>query len=159
MHYRSTYEGLPFFLPNRLIEFEYLKSDNQSTDEEYNKLAKPFSKEIDFAFFVANFGYTKADYNALTEREKMFIMKAWEEKQVLQTALINKAVSNAVCNALRKKNSRAMPLWKKKPKKANKEQSKALISDIEKIEKTQGKFWVDKIYKANGIKREVKANG
>lgn len=159
MHYRNTYEGLPFFLPNRLIEFEYLKSDNQSIDEEYSRLAKPFSREIDFAFFVANFGYTKADYDALTECEKAFIMKAWEEKQVLQTSLVNKAVANAVCNALRKKNSRAVPLWKKKTKKANKAQSKALIADIEKIEKTQGKSWVDKIYNANGMTREVKPNG
>lgn len=86
-------------------------------------------------------------------------MKAWEDKQVLQTALINKAVSNAVCNALRKKNSRAVPLWNKKPKKANKEQCRALIADIQNIEKEQGKSWVDKIYKANGIKREVKRNG
>lgn len=148
---------MSFFLPRRLIELEYLKSD--APDIEYNKEAEPYSKELDFAFFVVNFNYTKAAYNALTMREKAFIYKAWEDKQVCETSLINKAVSNAVSNVLRKKNSKAIPLWKRKPRKGNTENGKRLISEIKKIEKSQGTSWIDKIYKANGMERRVKSNG
>ena len=98
-------------------------------------------------FFCCHFNYTKADYNALTMREKAFIYKAWEDKQVCETSLINKAVSNAVSNVLRKKNSKAIPLWKRKPRKGNTENGKRLISEIKKIEKSQGTSWIDKFIK------------
>lgn len=55
---------MPFFLPRRLIEFEYFSSDE--ADQEYMEIAEPYQKDIDFAFFVVNFGYSRSDYDALT---------------------------------------------------------------------------------------------
>lgn len=57
-------KGLPFFLPRRLIEFEYFSSEE--ADQEYMEIAEPYQKDIDFAFFVVNFGYSRSDYDALT---------------------------------------------------------------------------------------------
>lgn len=69
---------------------------------------------IDFAFFVANFGYTRSDYDNLTLTERAFIFKAWEDKQVVESTLIDKAVFNATVNANRKKGKKIHPLWEKK---------------------------------------------
>ena len=79
----------PFFLPSRLIDFEYLTSE---PDPSYDKLAEPFQKEMDFAFFVANFGYSKSDYESLTRKEKAFIYKAWENKLVSDNTYLYHAV-------------------------------------------------------------------
>lgn len=57
-------KGLPFFLPRRLIEFEYFSSEE--ADQEYMEIAESYQKDIDFAFFVVNFGYSRSDYDALT---------------------------------------------------------------------------------------------
>lgn len=116
---------------------------------------------MDFAFFAVNFGYSKRDYNELTERERLFIYKAYENKIVSDTMLIRDAVFNAVNNALRKKGKRFQKLWKKRVKKADKtivQDNLQTVLDIEKKETG----WIDKIYKANGIKkptRKQKGNG
>nr|DAG31496.1 MAG TPA: hypothetical protein [Caudoviricetes sp.] len=115
-------------------------------------MAKPYQEDIDFAFFVVNFGYTKADYNALTERERMFIYKAYENNLVSQSTLLRDAVFNAVNNALRKKGKRFQKLWKKRPKKANKELVNTNLQTVQEIEQRE-KGWIDIIYKANGMKK------
>ncbi len=123
------------------------------SDPEYEREARNYQNEIDLAFFVVNFGYSKSDYNALTPLEKAFILKAWEAKLVSDTTYQRNAVLNAVSNAFRKKGKRFIPLWKKKQKKINKEIAKDNLKLVESMEKENGKSWVDFVYKANGIKR------
>lgn len=116
-------------------------------------MAKPFQEEIDFAFFAVNFGYSKRDYLELTDTERQFIYKAYENKVVSWSTLVRDAVLNAVGNALRKKNKRFQKLWKKRAKSADRDliiENTKTILEIEKKEKG----WIDLIYKANGIKRK-----
>ncbi|NBI08247.1 hypothetical protein D3Z33_15410 [Senegalia massiliensis] len=142
---------MPFFIPSQLVEFEYLGGGER--DLEYEKLAKDYQKEIDFAFFVTNFNYTKEDYLDLTPKEKMFIMKAWETKLVSDSTHMRNAVLNAVNNAMRKKNKKFVDLWKKKQKKLDKELARNNLKIVQKLEKDNDKSWVEKIYKANGMKK------
>ena len=117
-------------------------------------MAKPYRNVIDFAFFAVNFHYSKADYMALTPTEKAFIYKAWEEKTVSDTTLIRDSVLNAISNALRKKNSMFKKLWKKLQQEADTEKAKDDIKIALEIEEKEGKGWVDRIYKAAGLKRK-----
>lgn len=114
-------------------------------------MAKDYQKEIDFAFFVVNFGYSKSDYEMLTPCEKAFIYKAWENKAVSDSTMFRDAALNAISNAFRKKNKRFIRLWKKKQKKANKDVIKENLHVIEEAEKKEGKGWVDLIYQTNGF--------
>lgn len=116
--------------------------------------AKEYHRLIDFAFFVANFNYTKAQYDALTSVEKLFIRKAWENKQVLETSLINNAMVNALGNLHRKKGKKWIRLWNPKPKQTNREAQQDNLALIEQMEKEQGKGWVELLYKSIG--KEVK---
>lgn len=98
-----------------------------------------------FAFFVANFGYTKSDYEKLTKREVLFIMKAWENKLVLESQLVANAFYNAYSNANRKKGTKAIPLWRKtKNKKANIKKLKAQFNEVEKM--STDNDWVKLLY-------------
>ena len=63
------------------------------------------------------------------------------------------AVQNAISNAFRKKNSKAIPLWKKIQKKLNKEKAQDDFLLVQEIEEKEGKTWVDLIYEMNGIRR------
>lgn len=140
---------MPFFLPRELVELEYL-GGQPTNDEE----AKQYRFDTDFAFFVVNFHMSRADYESLTQREKAFIRKAYENKVVFETTMIDNAVNNAVANALRKKGRSAAPLWKKKPKRADNEKLRA---ELKKGSKEIDKSWVEKIYAANGnLKRLTK---
>lgn len=123
-------------------------------DTQYKELAKPYQTDIDFAFFVANFGYSKADYEALTPREKAFIFKAWEGKIVSDTTHIRNAFLNGYVNAKRKKNKRIIPLWKKKQKRADKEVVHNNLEIIKENIVKEGKSWLDTIHRANGMKRK-----
>ena len=108
---------------------------------------------MDFAFFAVNLGYSKSDYYELTPREATFIRKAWEEKLVSDNTLMRNAVLNAVSNALRKKNSRFRELWKKFGRPVDKEKVEDNLKIIQDIEAKEGKDWIDRIMKANGLKR------
>lgn len=121
-------------------------------------MAKPYQKDIDFAFFVVRFGYSKKDYQDLTPREAAFIRKAWEDKVVSESTMIRNAVLNAVGNALRKKNSRFRDLWKKLSKPVDKELESEHIRTVHEIEAKEGKSWIDRILKANGIFERKKVN-
>ncbi len=101
---------------------------------------------MDFAFFVTHFGYTKADYNQLTYRDKVFITKAYEDMVVSWTTYIRNAVLNGVSNALRKKNQSFRPLWKKTAAKADKAVIQDNLHTILQIEQNE-KEWIDKIRK------------
>lgn len=141
---------MPFFLPGRLIELQYLHGD---PDPEYEKIAEPYRKDIDFAFFAVNLGYSKRDYEELTPREAVFIRKAWEDKTVSSSTLLRNAVLNAVSNALRKKNARFRELWRKIQAPVDKVQEQENIRVVLEIEGKEGKGWIDKVLIANGIKR------
>lgn len=107
---------------------------------------------IDFAFFVANFGYSKRDYNELTEVDKAFIRKAYENKVVTESTLIRDAVLNAIANYHRKRGKSFMKLWKKKPKKTDRIK---VADDLKLVTEIEAKEtgWIDKIYAANGWKK------
>lgn len=128
------------------------------TSERYKEMAKPYKDQMDFAFFVVNFGYTKRDYLELSEVEKLFIMKAWENHTVSWSTLVRDAVFNAVGNALRKKNKRFRKLWKKRQMKADKEVIRENTKTINEIEKRE-KGWIDRIYAANGMKKPKRKGG
>lgn len=139
-----------FPVPERLVEFEYLGSDE--IDEKYDELAKDYLNEIDFAFFVVNFGYTKSDYNQLTPTEKLFIYKAYENKVVGDTTLIRNAVLNATVNANRKKNKKFIELFKKRNKKVDKDFIQNNISVIKEVEEKEGRDWINKLYTSYTLK-------
>ena len=125
-------------------------------------MAEPYRKEIDFAFFAANFGYSKAEYEELTLREKAFLQKAWEERQISDSYLLYNAMFTAVYNARRPKNKRALKLWKKKSvRRADQDVVKENLASIREAECRDGTDWVRKIYQANGwqFPGEVKPHG
>ena len=146
---------MPFFLPGRLVSLEYIKGE---PDPEFDKLAEPYRRDMDFAFFAVNLNYSKRDYEELTPREAVFIRKAWEDKLVSENTLMRNAVLNAVSNALRKKNSRFRELWKKVSRPVDKEQASENVKTAHEIEKKEGKGWIDRILEANGMKRRKKVN-
>lgn len=141
-----------FFIPVRLVEFAYFGGSEEPSDPERER----YRQAADFAFFAVQFGYTKADYDALTGTEKAFILKAYEDKVVSDSTMLASAVLNAVSNAFRKKGKRFQKLWKKKPKRTNKEQQQTTISGVLAADAKQGTAWIDAIYAANGRKRRKK---
>lgn len=141
---------MPFFLPRCLIEYEYFSGE---PDPDYEKIAKPYQKEIDFAFFAVNFGYSKTDYEELTPKEKAFIYKAWEEKIVSDSYHVYNAVFTATYNVNRGKNKKALKLWRKaKVRKADMEIIQDNLKIIREVEQKEGTAWIEKIYRANGMK-------
>lgn len=145
---------MPFFLPQRLVSLEYFGGEE---DPEYAKLAEPYQNDIGFAFFAANFGYSKSDYESLTPRERVFILKAWENRTVLESNMFYNVVFTAVYNVFRKKNKRPLKLWHSKPpQKADMEIIRQNMQTIQEIEARDGKDWVKKIYEVNGMKPPVK---
>lgn len=116
-------------------------------------MAKPFRKEVDFAFFAVNFGYSKADYEALTPKEKAFIYKAWENKLVSDVTFMYNAVFTAVYNANRPKNKRALKLWRNvKTRRANEETVRKNYTAALEAAKNDGDTWIKKVYAVNGMK-------
>jgi len=125
-------------------------------DEKLAKLAQPFLDEMELAFFVVEIGMSKSEYESLTETEKLFIKKRYEQKFINDTIWMRNAMLNAVSNALRKKNQKFRDLFPKKQHKADKEYNKNAIEVINRIEKRDGKGWVDLVYKRAGIKKPRK---
>lgn len=97
--------------------------DAESVSDE----ARHYSKEMDLAFFIVNFGYTKADYQALTPRERAFVYRAWEDKLVRESQLNHDASLLAYVNANRKKGRKAQPLWRKQADRIDPEEMKRLV--------------------------------
>lgn len=122
-------------------------------DREYDEVSKDYRAEQDFAFFAANFGYSKSDYDELTPREKAFMYKAWENRIVSGTTFIYNAVFTAVYNANRPKRKRPLKLWKKpKVRRADSEAAAENLAVIRESEKNEGNGWIKKVYEANGMK-------
>ena len=127
---------MSFFLPRKLVEFEYFET--KEPDIDYMKMAEPYEFDLGFAFFAANFNYSLSDYNELTGTQRALIMKEFELKQVKE-------------NANRGKNKSFKELWKKVVKRDERKVEKLKISmaEILRIEEENGKDWVQKIYSAN----------
>lgn len=116
---------------------------------------EPYRRDIDFAFFAVNFGYSKKDYEELTPREVFFIRKAWEDKLVTDSYMTYNAVFTATYNVTRKKNKKALKLWKKsKVQKADTETVHDNLQIVHEVEGKEGKGWIDRILEANGMKRK-----
>lgn len=72
------------------------------------------------------------------------------------------AVFTATYNVNRKKNKRALKLWRKaRTRKADMEVVHDNLAIIRKVEAKEGKGWIDLIYKKNGLKKPERrlANG
>ncbi|PWM20343.1 MAG: hypothetical protein DBX49_00860 [Clostridia bacterium] len=116
-------------------------------------MAEPYQNDLDFAFFAANLGYSKRDYDELTPREKAFIYKAWESKVVADTYNVYNAVFTATYNVNRPKRKKALKLWRKaKMQKADMEVVYENLAIAKEVEAKEGRGWVDLIYKKNGLK-------
>lgn len=122
-----------------------------------SEVERRHKRTSDFAFFVANFGFTKDEFLDLTPKETAFILKAWENKVVLETSLQNRAVVNAVGNVFRKKGAKWAKLWQKKAEPTNKDEQQNLLSAVDELEQKNGKDWVTELYRASG--REVPKRG
>ena len=109
---------------------------------------------MDFAFFAVNFGYSKRDYLDLTPSDKLFILKAWENRVISDSYNIYNASFTAFYNVNRPKRKRALKLWKKKSvKKADMDVIRDNVTVAREVIEKEGINWVDQIYKANGMKR------
>lgn len=115
--------------------------------------AESYRDVQDFAFFHVNFGTEREEYLKLTELEKAFIRKEYEMKVVSENTHRRNAFLNAYNNANRKKNKNFEELYKKKQEKADIEYNQNAMQTVEEIEKRDGKAWVDKLYRAIGMKR------
>lgn len=149
MFYKSNHKntrGLFFFVPIDLVKLEYLGVENENA--QINEKSKRYEKERTLAFFVVNFGYTKKEFEQLTKLEIQFILKAWENKLVLETQLMANAFLNSHVNAYRKKGKKIIPLWKKNKKKSDVVLLKKQYENILEHEKTQSRDWVFKLYES-----------
>lgn len=144
---------MPFFLPRQLVEFEYFGNSEGEVDESYQALVEGYERDIDFAFFFVNFGTSKKEFMELTKRDKVFIRKAWEEKEVRESTFLRNAVMNAVSNAMRDRKQPFRELWTKKNQPANFEIIEVNLETIEESNKTDKFDWVAEIYKANGFNK------
>lgn len=71
---------------------------------------------------------------------------------ITQTTMLYNAIYTAVYNAMRPKNKRALPLWRKRRmKKANTEIVTENLRVVQEVESREGKEWVRRIYQANGL--------
>lgn len=115
-------------------------------------MAEPYRKDMNFAFFAVNFGYSKAEYEALTWKEKAFIYKAWEDKIVRDSYNMYNAMFTAAYNVNRPKRRRALKLWRKASvRKANMDVVRETMSIIHEVEAKEGKSWIEAVYAANGM--------
>lgn len=90
----------------------------------------------------------------LTEKEKMFIRKEHENKFISDTTWMRNAMLNAEANVNRKKGKKFIDLFPKKYK-ADKEYNENAVKNILEMEETNGKGWVDLVYRANGMKKPI----
>lgn len=119
------------------------------------ELARDFSYEKDLAFFVVQISMSKAEFDMLTEKEKMFIRKEHENKFVSETTWMRNAVLNAEANINRKKGKKFIELFPVKIR-ADRDYNHNAIKNVLEIEERNGKGWVDLIYRANGLKTPKK---
>lgn len=140
---------MPFFLPPRLVEFEYLTDEG---DPNFAEVVKGHEYDYEFAFFVVHFGWSLTDYESITPKQKALIIKAWEDKMVADSNLASAATLVATINAHRKKGKPLTKLWKKTTRRGDTEQSRLDYQQVIENEKTKGKSWVQRIYNSRRAK-------
>ena len=94
-----------------LVDYEYFEPAPENP--EYDKKAALFSEEMDFAWFVAKFGWSKAEYNQITPVERRFIKKEYESDTVERQALMQSTFELAIANVMRKKGKKYKKLFKR----------------------------------------------
>lgn len=112
-------------------------------------------KDIDFAFFAAELGYTRRQYEELTPRDKAFIRKAWEDRIVRETNTLHSVIYSAVLYTKPKKSGRLRkfkPFWKKNAPKATEEMKQEALQ-LEAREKEKGFAWINKILRGRAGRR------
>lgn len=76
------------------------------------------------------------------------------------TTFIYNAVFTATYNVNRKKNKRALKLWRKaRVRKADKEVIQDNLKIILEVEEKEGKSWIAQIYRENGLPAPRKKGG
>lgn len=159
---------MPFFIPCQcevgdphfdrvqtifeLTDSQYFGSELTNEQQRLEELAIPFKHERELAFFLVNIGISRSDYLSLTDLEKVFIKKSYEDKIISDNTLFRNAVLNAKINAERKKGKRFVELFKKQPRKIDQNIREQTWDLILNIEKKENDHWTDKIYESNGIK-------
>ncbi|MCO7125118.1 phenylalanine racemase [Sporolactobacillus shoreicorticis] len=96
---------------------------------------------------------SRKEFDQLTEKEKVFIRKEYENKFLFDVTWVRNAVLNAEANVNRKKGKKFQELFPKKPPRADKEYNEQAMKTITAIEQKKGKTWVEKVYRANGAKK------
>lgn len=113
-----------------LTEYEYFTVEAREDEG-----ARPFLRDMDFAFFAANFGWSLSDYEAITPIQRLFILKEWERKTVRDTDMLKGVVELAIANVHRGKGKTYRKLWQKKAKAGDMpvtyDEAKALKAAIE----------------------------
>ena len=87
----------------------------------------------------------------MTPAEKLFLVKAYENKVVSDSCLLSAAVANAVGNVLRKKGKKPRALWKKKPRQGDMQERGDMVQRVTQMQRSEGSAWVQAIYRANGM--------
>lgn len=105
---------------------------------------------------MVHIGLTRAQFEDLTETEKMFIRKEHEAKFISDTTWMRNAVLNAEINANRKKTKPFVDLFPKKQSRADLDYNENAMKNIIEMEKKKGKSWVDKIYEKLKMKSPKK---
>lgn len=128
---------------------EYFAGETDSSDD---NVSGPYREDLDFAFFVVNFGYSRADYDALTRRQKAFIYKAWENRLISENTLLYNAMFAATYNVNRPKRKPPLKLWKKSGMRtADPEVVQENMQIVREVEQKEGNAWIQKIHAAAGI--------
>ena len=96
-----------------LTDYDYYNTVEKLPEEKQK--ARFFQNEMDFAFFAAQLGWSRSDWEQTTAVERMFIRKELEKKTVEQSNLLVNVVQVAVSNV---HNKRKRKLWVRKRKKA-----------------------------------------
>ena len=80
--------------------------------------AKPYLRDMDFAFFAVKLGWSRAEYEAMTPVQRLFVLKEIERETVRSSELDQSVAEIAMANAGRKKGKKHRKLWKRRRRKA-----------------------------------------
>ena len=103
-----------------LTEYEYFEP--APYDPHYKHISSYFKNELDFAYFVVKFGWTREQYDSLTEVERLLILKQIETETVQEQEKLQATFELAISNVMRKKGKKYRKLFKRVKKKLKDEQ-------------------------------------
>lgn len=83
-------------------------------EPEERERARPFHRDMDFAFFAVRFGWSLPEYERMTPIQRRFVLKEMEDETVRQSNLDQSVHELAIANTHRKKTQSHRKLWKKK---------------------------------------------